>query len=99
MIRKEYNRLRMQRLRASKTYSDKERIQKQKHYRMTKARFDDAATQAMTEDMEAANENGKAARRKYKIKKRDEKRKDKLMQKAKAMENIELATSNNVELL
>ena len=47
--------------------------------------------------MEAANEKGKAARRKYKIKKRDEKRKDKLMQKAKTMDNIELATSNNVE--
>ena len=59
---------------------------------MTKARFDDAATQAMTEDMEAANEKGKAARERYRIKKRDEKREYKRMQKAKAMECIDLGT-------
>ena len=64
---------------------------------MTKVRFDDVATQAMTEDMEAINEKGKAAREKYRIRKRDEKREAKRMRKAKAMENIELATSNNIE--
>ena len=37
---------------------------------MTKARFDDDATQAMTEDMEAANEKIKAKRRKWRIKKK-----------------------------
>ena len=51
----------------------------------------------MTDDMEATNEKTKAIRKKWRIKKRDEKRKDKQMQKAKAMENIELATSNNIE--
>ena len=66
---------------------------------MAKTAFDDTATQAMTEDMEAANQKGKAAREKYRIKKRDEKREAKRMRKAKAMENIELATSNNVEQL
>ena len=99
MDRKEYKRLHKQKQRANKTYSDNERIQYQKHYRMAKTAFDDVATQAMTEDMEAANEKIKAKRRKYRIKKRDEKREAKQMQKAKAMENIELATSNNVEQL
>ena len=51
----------------------------------------------MTEDMEAANEKTKAARKKWRIKKRDEKREEKRMQKTKAMDNIELATSNNVK--
>ena len=55
---------------------------------MTKAAFDDVATQAMTEDMEAANEKIKAKRRKYRIKKRDEKREAKQMRKVKAMENV-----------
>ena len=87
----------MQKQRANKDYRDKERIQKQKHNRMAKDAFDDVATQAMTEDMEATNEKTKARRRRYRIKKRDDKRKEKQMQKAKAMENIELATSNNIE--
>ena len=97
MNRNGYMQLYMQKQRENKAYSDKERIQKQKQYRMNKVVFDEAATQAMTEDMEAANEKIKAKKRKWRIKKRDEKRKEKQMQKAKAMENIELATSNNIE--
>ena len=89
----------MQKQRSNKEYHDKERIQQLKHQRAAKAVFDDAATQAITEDMEAANECAKAARLKWRIKKRDEKRLEKQMQKAKTMENIELATSNNIEQL